>query len=156
MQSENPSQWTILEPLYYSSFVFATLVYGVIGYKFCWLLPHSRSTSWTWINWYTNWARISCFTSKISRLKSWMKLQIWESFVSHSIRALTLVSQRKLGITSRNDLFVSLEELYSYFFLFPREKRKHISSLCGFQGERSQNISLWFFRERILIKKDFT
>ena len=41
-----------------SSFVFATLVYGVIGYKFCWLLPHSRSTSWTWISWYTNLARI--------------------------------------------------------------------------------------------------
>ena len=40
MQSENPSQWTILEPLYYSSFVFATLVYGVIGYKFCWLLSN--------------------------------------------------------------------------------------------------------------------
>ena len=29
----------ILEPLCYSSFVFATLVYGVIGYKFCWLFP---------------------------------------------------------------------------------------------------------------------
>ena len=27
----NHSQWTILEPLYYSSFLFATLVYGVIG-----------------------------------------------------------------------------------------------------------------------------
>ena len=36
---ENPSQWTILEPLRYSNFVFATLVHGVIGYKFCWLLP---------------------------------------------------------------------------------------------------------------------
>ena len=30
----NHSQWTILEPLYYSSFVFATLVYGVIGINF--------------------------------------------------------------------------------------------------------------------------
>ena len=59
MQSENPSQWTILEPLCYSSFVFATLVYGVIGYKFCWLLPQSRSTSWTRISWDTKWARIS-------------------------------------------------------------------------------------------------
>ena len=28
------SQWTTLEPLYYSSFVFATLVYGVIGINF--------------------------------------------------------------------------------------------------------------------------
>ena len=28
------SQWTILEPLYYSSFLFATLVYGVIGINF--------------------------------------------------------------------------------------------------------------------------
>ena len=55
----NPSQWTILEPLYYSSFFFATPVYGVIGYRFCWLLPHSRSTSWTWISWDTNWAWIS-------------------------------------------------------------------------------------------------
>ena len=53
---ENPSQWTILEPLCYSSFVFTTLDHGVIGYKFCWLLPQSRSTSWTWISWYTNWA----------------------------------------------------------------------------------------------------
>ena len=58
MQSENPSQWTILEPLCYSSFFFATLVYGVIGYKFCWLIPQSRSTSWTRISWDTNWARI--------------------------------------------------------------------------------------------------
>ena len=33
-------------------------MYGVIGYKFCWLLPHSRSTSWTRISWDTNWARI--------------------------------------------------------------------------------------------------
>ena len=30
----NHSQWTILEPLYYSSFLFATLVYGVIGINF--------------------------------------------------------------------------------------------------------------------------
>ena len=59
MWSENPSQWTILEPLCYSSFVFATLVHGVIGYKFCWLLPQSRSTRWTWISWDTNWARIT-------------------------------------------------------------------------------------------------
>ena len=59
MWSENSSQWTILEPLCYSSFVFATLVYGVIGYKFCWLLPHSRSSSWTRISWDTNWARIT-------------------------------------------------------------------------------------------------
>ena len=58
MQSENPSQLTILEPLCYSSFVFATLVHGVIGYKFWWLLPQSRSTSWTWISWDTNWAWI--------------------------------------------------------------------------------------------------
>ena len=56
--SENPSQWTILEPLCYSSFVFATLVYGVIGYKYCWLIPQSRSTRWTRISWDTNWARI--------------------------------------------------------------------------------------------------
>ena len=47
------------EPLYYSSFVFATLVYGVIGYKFCWLLPHPRSSSWTQISWDTNWAWIT-------------------------------------------------------------------------------------------------
>ena len=47
MWNENSSQWTILEPLCYSSFVFATLVYGVIGYKFCWLLPsedHNQGT----------------------------------------------------------------------------------------------------------------
>ena len=31
---DNHSQWTILEPLYYSSFLFATLVYGVIGINF--------------------------------------------------------------------------------------------------------------------------
>ena len=53
------SQWTTLEPLYYSSFFFATLVYGVIGNKFCWLLPQSRSTSWTQISWDTNWAWIN-------------------------------------------------------------------------------------------------
>ena len=33
----------ILEPLCYSSFVFATLVHGVIGYKFCWLLPEDQN-----------------------------------------------------------------------------------------------------------------
>ena len=33
----------ILEPLCYSSFVFATLVNGVIGYKFCWLLPEDQN-----------------------------------------------------------------------------------------------------------------
>ena len=43
MWSENSSQWTILEPLCYSSFVFATLVHGVIGYKFCWLLPEDQN-----------------------------------------------------------------------------------------------------------------
>ena len=43
MWSENPSQWTILEPLCYSSFVFATLVHGVIGYKFCWLLSEDQN-----------------------------------------------------------------------------------------------------------------
>ena len=58
----NHSQWTTLEPLYYSSFFFATLVYGVIGNKFCWLLPQSRSTSWTRISWDTNWARINTFS----------------------------------------------------------------------------------------------
>ena len=52
------SQWMTLEPLYYSSFFFATLVYGVIGNKFCWSLPQSRSTSWTQISWDTNWAWI--------------------------------------------------------------------------------------------------
>ena len=67
----NLSQWTILEPLYYSSFVFATLVNGVIGYKFCWLLPQSRSTSWTRISWYTNWAQIS---PDMSIRRSWSVL----------------------------------------------------------------------------------
>ena len=33
----------MLEPLCYSSFVFATLVHGVIGYKFCWLLPEDQN-----------------------------------------------------------------------------------------------------------------
>ena len=43
MWSENPSQWTILESLCYSSFVFATLVHGIIGYKFCWLLLEDQN-----------------------------------------------------------------------------------------------------------------
>ena len=43
MWSENPSQWAILEPLCYSSFVFATLIHGVIGYKFCWLLHEDQN-----------------------------------------------------------------------------------------------------------------
>ena len=76
--SENPSQWTILEPLCYSSFVFATLVYGVIGYKFCWLLPHSRSTSWTWISWYTNWAQIKWRRCR-GRIK-WRRCRGWCHF----------------------------------------------------------------------------
>ena len=33
-------------------------MHGDIGYKFCWSLPHSRSTNWTWISWDTNWERI--------------------------------------------------------------------------------------------------
>ena len=32
MYNENPSLWMILEPLYYSSFVIATLVEGVVGF----------------------------------------------------------------------------------------------------------------------------
>ena len=87
----NLSQWTILEPLYYSSFFFATLVYGVIGNKFCWLLPQSRSTSWTRISWDTNWARIRelatiqgiwsetrfcCFTASFCW---WFELWLWET-----------------------------------------------------------------------------
>ena len=55
----------------------AILVHGVIGYKFCWLLPfvdQNQGTNWawnqmaplsgtierTWINWDTNWERIKC------------------------------------------------------------------------------------------------
>ena len=30
-------------------------MHGDIGYKFYWLLSQSKSTSWTWINWDTNW-----------------------------------------------------------------------------------------------------
>ena len=33
-------------------------MHGDIGYKFCWLLPQSKSTSWTWISWDTNWEQI--------------------------------------------------------------------------------------------------
>ena len=43
--SENPSQWTTLEPL--CMLAKAILVHGVIGYKFCWLLPsedHNQGT----------------------------------------------------------------------------------------------------------------
>ena len=68
----NLSQWTILKPLYYSSFFFATLVYGVIGYKFCWLLPQSRSTSWTRISWDTNWALIKRELYPIPLVGDWM------------------------------------------------------------------------------------
>ena len=42
MWSENSFQWTILEPLCYSSFVFATLVHGVRGYKFCWSIKEHQ------------------------------------------------------------------------------------------------------------------
>ena len=34
-------------------------MHGDIGYKFCWLLSQSKSTSWTWISWDTNWERIT-------------------------------------------------------------------------------------------------
>ena len=47
MWSENSSQWTTLEPLCYAMLVKAILVHGVIGYKFCWLLPsedHNQGT----------------------------------------------------------------------------------------------------------------
>ena len=40
----------------------------------------------------------------------------------------------------KRESFVSLEKLYSYSFL--RERIKYIPYLCGFRGERSQNISL--------------
>ena len=93
--------------------------------------------------------QICCFTRQICRLKSWMKLRIRESFFFHSTGALTFVSWRKLGITSRDDLFVSLEELCYFLFIsrekrkcilhfhFSRKKRKHILSLV-FQGKRRE------------------
>ena len=65
------------EPLCYSSFVFATLVNGVIGYKFCWLLPQSRSTNWTRISWDTNWARI-----KWRRCRGWCHFTMISPFQS--------------------------------------------------------------------------
>ena len=43
MWSENPSQWTTLEPLCYAMLAKAILVHGVIGYKFCWLLPEDQN-----------------------------------------------------------------------------------------------------------------
>ena len=33
-------------------------MHGDISYKFCWLLAQSKSTSWSWISWDTNWERI--------------------------------------------------------------------------------------------------
>ena len=30
-------------------------MHGDIDYKFCWLHPQSKNTSWTWISWDTNW-----------------------------------------------------------------------------------------------------
>ena len=51
--------------------------------------------------------------------------------------------------------FVSLEELYSYSFCF-LEREENIFPLFVVFREREVKISLWFFRERILIEKDFT
>ena len=75
-----------------------------------------------------------------------MKLQIRESFVSHNTRALTFVSWRKLEITSREDLFVSLEELYSYYFCF-LERDENIFLLFVVFKERGAKISLFGFLE---------
>ena len=74
--------------------------------------------------------------------------------------------------------FCFFRRIIFLLFLFAGERRKHmfgqksppnilegnygflhnvfISSIGGFQGERNQNIFLWFFRERILTERDFT
>ena len=96
--------------------------------------------------------QIGCFTSQICHLKSWMKLQIWESFLFHGTRALTFVSWRKLGITSRDDLFVSLEELY-YFSFISREKKKCILHFHFSRKKRKHIISLVFQEERLLTER---
>ena len=108
--------------------------------------------------------QIGCFTSQIFCLKSWMELRIWEPFVSHSTRTLTFVSWRKLGITSRNDLFVFFRRIIFLLFCFPkrgenifllfvifRERWAKIS-LCGFSREDYHRES--FHSERWL-KKTF-
>ena len=93
--------------------------------------------------------QIGCFTGQIYHLKSLMELRIREPFVYHSTRTLIFVSWRKLGITSRDDLFVFLEELYSYSCFLEREGNI-------FLLEKPKYLSLWFFRERILTERVFT
>ena len=39
--------------------------------------------------------------------------------------------------------FVCLEELYSYSFCFLERKKKHISSLCDFHGEKPKYFSVF-------------
>ena len=67
----------------------AILMHGDIGYKFCWLLPQSKSTSWTWIRWDTNWERIKwCRCRGRCQLHSdiisaylWFSSQVWWNFL---------------------------------------------------------------------------
>ena len=97
--------------------------------------------------------QIGCFTSQICRLKSWIELRIWEPFISHSIRALTFISQRKTRNNFKRGSFYFFRRIIFLHFCFP-EREENIFILFVFFRERSQNISL-FFRERILIERDF-
>ena len=49
--------------------------------------------------------------------------------------------------------FCFFRRIIFLLFLFPGERWKHISFLCGFQGEMSQNISLWFFKREFSLRE---
>ena len=103
--------------------------------------------------------QIGCFTSQICRLKSWMELRIREPFVSHSTRPLTLVSRRKLGITSRDDLFVFFRRIIFLLFVSQREKKTYFFSLWFSRREKSKYLSRFpkesFHSEGEIIRKTF-
>ena len=76
-----------------------------------------------------------------------MKLRIWEIIRFSQHKSLNICFTEKTRNDFKRGPFVSLEELYSYSFCFLERKKKHISSLCGFQGEKPKYLSGFSGRE---------
>ena len=95
-------------------------------------------------------SRLVLLLGKFSCLKSWIELQIRESFFSHSTRALAFVFIEKNRNNFKRKDFVFFpiknKKLHS-FSCFPREE-KHFSSLLFSGKERRKTYSFLVFPKR--------
>ena len=98
--------------------------------------------------------QIGCFTNQISCLKSWMKLRIWEPFVSYRTRALTFVftEKRTFCFFRRKIIFSYVfwgkKKTYFFTFVFRKRKGKCILSLSSFPWREFSQRERVFSQER--------